>query len=380
MRVLCLNAGSSSLKAAGFDATKADVDPVRVVAHAVDRIGDGGDARRPYVQAVEAVADACERAGFTPDVVAHRFVHGGPNLVEHVVIDAGVREQLAAAVAFAPLHLPAALAVLDAATTRYPDCSQIACLDTAFHRDIEPAARRLPIPGRFDAAGVRRYGFHGLSYEYLVHRLGHSLGGRAVLAHLGNGASLAAVRDGSGVDTTMGFTPAGGLVMGTRTGDLDPGVAVHLLRVHGLDAEALEHVVDRESGLLGVSGRSADVRDLLAAREHGDEAAALALTMYEMVAAKHVAALSTVLGGLDTLVFTGGVGEHAAGVRGGIAARLGHLGVTVESAANDAGASIISRAGAAVTVRIEPTDEELMMARHAARLVGGSGTSPPSPP
>jgi acetate kinase len=377
VRVLCLNAGSSSLKAAGFAAPEADVDPVRVVAHAVDRIGnDGGDARRPYVRAVAAVADACDRAGFAPDVVAHRFVHGGPNLIEHVVIDASVREQLTAAVAFAPLHLPAALAVLDAATTRYPDCSQVACLDTAFHRDLDPAARRLPIPGRFDAAGVRRYGFHGLSYEYLVHRLGHSLGRRAVLAHLGNGASMAAVRDGTGVDTTMGFTPAGGLVMGTRTGDLDPGVAVHLLRAHGLDAEGLEHVVDRESGLLGVSGRSADVRDLLAARENGDEGAALALTMYETVAAKYVAALTTVLGGLDALVFTGGVGEHAAGVRDGIAARLAHLGVTVDGAANEAGASIISPPDAMVTVRVEPTDEELMMARHAVRLVGGAGARP----
>jgi acetate kinase len=320
---------------------------------------------------VAAVAEECERAGFAPDVVAHRFVHGGPNLDEHVVIDAGVREQLAAAVAFAPLHLPAALAVLDAATTRYAGCSQVACLDTAFHRHLDPAARRLPIPGRFDAAGVRRYGFHGLSYEYLVNHLGHSLGGRAVLAHLGNGASMAAVRDGTGVDTTMGFTPAGGLIMGTRTGDLDPGVAVHLLRAHGLDAEGLEHVVDRESGLLGVSGRS-DVRDLLAARDHGDEAAALALNMYEVVAAKHVAALTTVLGGLDTLVFTGGVGEHAVAVRGGIAARLDHLGVRVDSAANGAGAAIISGPAAAVTVRVEPTDEELMMARHAARLVGAA--------
>jgi acetate kinase len=168
----------------------------------------------------------------------------------------------------------------------------------------------------------------------------------------------------------MGFTPAGGLIMGTRTGDLDPGVAVHLLRAHGLDADGLEHLVDRESGLLGVSGRSADVRDLLAARERGDEGAALALTMYETVAAKYVAALTTVLGGLDTLVFTGGIGEHATEVRGGIAARLGHLGVSVDDAANDAGSSIISRRGATVIVRVEPTDEELMMARHAARLVG----------
>jgi acetate kinase len=191
-----------------------------------------------------------------------------------------------------------------------------------------------------------------------------------VLAHLGNGASLAAVRDGVGIDTTMGLTPAGGLVMGTRPGDLDPGVLLHLLREHGLDAAQLERVVDRESGLLGVSGRSADVRDLLAAREDGDERAALALEMYEVVAAKHVAALTTVLRGIDTLVFTGGVGEHASAVRLGIGARLVHLGVFVDEIANDAGARVVSPPDSGVTVRVEPTDEELMMARHAVRLVG----------
>jgi acetate kinase len=286
------------------------------------------------------------------------------------LITDGVRAELTAAVSFAPLHLPAALEVLDAATTRYPECPQVGCLDTAFHRGLLPVVRRLPIGADLDAAGVRRYGFHGLSYEYLVHRLGGELGSRAVLAHLGNGASLAAVRDGVGIDTTMGLTPAGGLVMGTRPGDLDPGVLLHLLREHGLDAAQLERVVDRESGLLGVSGRSADVRDLLAAREDGDERAALALEMYEVVAAKHVAALTTVLRGIDTLVFTGGVGEHASAVRLGIGARLVHLGVFVDEIANDAGARVVSPPDSGVTVRVEPTDEELMMARHAVRLVG----------
>jgi acetate kinase len=251
---------------------------------------------------------------------------------------------------------------------RYPTCPQVACLDTAFHRDLAPAARRLPIPAVFDAAGVRRYGFHGLSFEYLVHRLGDALGARAVLAHLGNGASLAAVRDGVGVDTTMGLTPTGGLVMGTRTGDLDPGVVVHLARSAGLDADGLERVADEQSGLLGVSQRSGDVRDLLEARAEGDRQAALALEIYETVAAKHVAALTTVLGGLDTIVFTAGVGEHAAETRAAICARLTHLGVVVDDAANATNEAIVSSTDSGVTVRVEPTNEELMMALHAARL------------
>jgi acetate kinase len=370
VRILCLNTGSSSLKAAGFLAEAPDGDPARVMSHSVDRIrsANGGDAG--YVEALDEVAGVCDRAAFRPDVIAHRLVHGGPNLVEHTVINDAVRTELAHAVSFAPLHLPAALAVLDAATKVFRDCAQVGCLDTAFHRRLLPVVRRLPISADLDAAGVRRYGFHGLSYEYLVHRLGRELGRRAVLAHLGNGASLAAVRDGVGIDTTMGLTPAGGIVMGTRPGDLDPGVLVYLLRERGLDAAELERAIDRESGLLGVSGRSADVRDLLGAQLQGDERAALAIEMYEVVAAKHVAALSTVLGGLDTLVFTGGVGEHARPVRRGVAGRLVHLGVVVDAAANDADAPVISTPDAAVTVRVEPTDEVLMMAIHAARLLG----------
>jgi acetate kinase len=367
VRVLCLNTGSSSLKAAGFVAESA-ANPARVVSEAVDRIGAGDDAAQDHVAAFSTVADALDHSGFAPDVVAHRFVHGGPALSEHVVVDDPVRATLSDAIEFAPLHLPASLAVLDAASLRYAGGVHVACLDTAFHRHLAPAARRLPIPSEYDAAGVRRYGFHGLSFEYLVHRLGGVLGARAVLAHLGNGASLAAVRDGVGVDTTMGLTPTGGLVMGTRTGDLDPGVLVHLARTAGLDADALERIVDEQSGLLGVSERSGDVRDLLAARADGDERAALALEIYETAAAKHVAAFTTVLGGLDTLVFTAGVGEHAAETRAAICARLAHLGVTVDDAANREHAAVVSPSGAEVTVRVQPTDEELMMALHAARL------------
>jgi acetate kinase len=378
VRVLCLNAGSSSLKAAGFDVEDHDGDQARVVSERIERVGDGKRADISHVAALDVVAGACERAGFTPDVVAHRIVHGGPNIVDHVVVDDVLRAELEEAISFAPLHLPAALAVLDAACVRYRGRAQVACFDTVFHRQLTPASRRLPIPAELDASGVRRYGFHGLSYEYLVHRLGSTLGRRAVLAHLGNGASLAAVHDGIGVDTTMGFTPAGGLVMGTRTGDLDPGVLVHLLRTRGLDADQLEQFIDRECGLFGLSGRSADVRDLLDARDGGDLSAALALEMYETVAAKHIAACTTVLGGMDTLVFTAGIGENAGSIRAGIARRLAHLGVTIDDSANDANAAIISSPNAPVTVQVVPTDEELMMARHAERILTAMNSEEPN--
>jgi acetate kinase len=368
MRLLCLNVGSSSLKAACFVAESGHVETSRIASKQVERIGDAGEPHRDHVEALGLIADELERDGFEPNVIAHRVVHGGPRLVEHVVIDDAVLAELEAAVSFAPLHLPAELSVISAARTRYEARTQVACIDTAFHRNIAPAARRLPIPASFDARGVRRYGFHGLSYEYLVHRLGAALGRRAVLAHLGSGASMAAVSNGIGVDTTSGFTPTGGLVMGTRTGDLDPGVLIHMLRTRALDANGLEHIIDQGSGLLGLSGRSSDVRDLLVAHDDGDETAGLALEVFERTAAKHLAALTTVLGGLDVLVFTAGVGEHAAPVRAGIVDRLAHLGVTIDPTANQANASVISRPNARVTVRIEPTDEEFMMAVHATRL------------
>jgi acetate kinase len=376
LRVLCLNAGSSSLKAAAFvtgepSEAGAQGEPRRVASQHVERVGSVGG----HEAALRTVVEECERIGFAPEVVAHRIVHGGPDVLEHVVVDDAVRSDLDRARPFAPLHLPVELAVLDATRVTWPDRPQVACLDTAFHRTLTPVARRLPIPAEYDAAGVRRYGFHGLSYEHLVHRLGDALGSRAVLAHLGSGASLAAVRDGVGIDTTMGFTPAGGIVMGTRTGDLDPGVLIHLQRAHGLGPDELESVVDARSGLLGLSGTSSDVRDLEAARDRGDVAAEVALEAFQVSVAKQVAALSTVLGGLDTLVFTAGIGERSAAERAGVGARLAHLGVAIDERANEAHAPVISPTGAMVEVRVEPADEEVVMARHAARLTAGPGGS-----
>jgi acetate kinase len=369
VRVLCLNAGSSSLKAAAFVHAGDGAEPRRVASHHTERVGSAGG----HLAALRAIVDECAASGFVPDVLAHRIVHGGPDQVDHAAVDEAVRARLEAARPFAPLHLPVELAVLDAAGEVWPDRPQVACLDTAFHRHLPPVARRLPIPADYDAAGVRRYGFHGLSYEHLVHHLGVDLGARAVLAHLGSGASLAAVRDGLGVDTTMGLTPAGGVVMGTRTGDLDPGVLVHLQRAHGLGVDEIEALVDRRSGLLGLSGTSADVRDLEAARDRDDTDAdaALALDAFASGVAKQVAALSTVLGGIDTLVFTAGVGEGSASVRAEVVRRLAHLGLAIDRDANGAHAPVVSPPGARVVVRVVPADEELAMARHAVRLGGG---------
>ena len=381
-RVLCVNAGSSSLKVAVLPEGRPGGGPGAATVRAeVERIGDrptmrgeGGaheDGASPvdapdHRAALRAVLDALGDDG-RPEVVAHRIVHGGPDVTDHVVVDDEVVRRLEAAVAFAPLHLPVELALLRA--TQGLGAPQVACLDTAFHRDLVPESRRLPIPAALAAAGIRRYGFHGLSYEHLVDALGDELGRRAVLLHLGSGASGAAVLDGVGVDTTMGLTPTGGLVMGTRTGDLDPGVVVHLLRTGHLDADDVERVVDRESGLLGLAGAS-DVRDVLRAAGAGDEASQVALAVQASSIAKHVAALSTTLGGIDTLVFTAGVGERSPEVRAAVAARLGHLGVELDAAANAAGARVVSPAGAPVTVRVAPPDEERRMATHALRLTG----------
>jgi acetate kinase len=227
-------------------------------------------------------------------------------------------------------------------------------------------ARRLPIPAALDRAGVRRFGFHGLSCEYVVGAVGADALGRAVVAHLGSGASLTAIDAGRSVDTTMGLTPTGGVVMATRTGDLDPGVMLHLAREHGLAPDALEHLVNQQSGLLGLSGTTGDMRALLEARRSGDTAAALAVDVFCTSVRKHVGSLAAVLGGIDTLVFTGGIGEHAPSVRAIACAGLAHLGIVLDLDRNERSDGVIS--GGDVTVRVVATDENLVIARHAARL------------
>jgi acetate kinase len=276
--------------------------------------------------------------------------------------------------------MPAEIALIEAFARHYPTVPQVACFDTAFHADLPRAAQLLPIPRRYAEQGVRRYGFHGISYAYLLRELERIAGsaaahGRVLLAHLGNGASMAAVRGGRCIDTTMAFTPAAGLVMGTRSGDLDPGLAAYLARTEGCTAAQFDTLVNRESGLLGLSETSADVRDLLA-RRAGDVRAAEALAVFCRQAMKWIGALAAVLGGLDTLVFAGGIGEHAGALRAEICAGLGHLGIELDAARNDANAAVISSAASRATVRVIPTDEELFIAGATSELSGDAWRTP----
>ncbi len=363
--VLCVNSGSSSLKTALF---RFDGSGERQL----DRV-EQPVQRHDYAAALdEALASFRERGLPPPDAAGHRVVHGGPRHAEPVVVDDEVLDELSELVAFAPLHMPAAIAGIDAIRARW-DIPQVACFDTAFHHRMPVLARRLPLPDELWDEGIRRYGFHGISYEYVVGTLGAAQLGRAVIAHLGNGASMAAVAEGQSLDTTMGFTPTGGLIMSTRSGDLDPGVPVFLLRERGYDADRLEQLVDREGGLRALSGDTSDMQTLVDGRDH-DRRAALAVDAFCYVARKHVGALTTVLGGLDTLVFTGGIGEKAPTIRAGICDGLEHLGVVLDAAANAAHASVISAPGTKCIVRVVRTDEDLVIARHTRALVARSGT------
>jgi acetate kinase len=360
--VLCVNSGSSSLKTALFEVDGAAERALARAAHPVE----SGD----YTAALDAALASFDAQGLPlPGAAGHRVVHGGTRYAEPALVDDDVLADLRELVPFAPLHMPAAIAGIDAIRRRW-DIPQVACFDTAFHRHMPELARRLPLPDALWDAGVRRYGFHGLSYEYIVRALGAAQLGRAVIAHLGNGASMVAVDGGQSVDTTMGFTPAGGLVMSTRSGDLDPGVPVYLLREQGYDPDRLEQLVDREAGLVALSGDTSDMQTLLERRER-DGRAALAVSAFCYQARKHVGALATVLGGLDTLVFTGGIGEKAAAVRAGICDGLEHLGIELDDAANDADSPVISAPGAGCVVRVERTDEDLVIARHTRAIVAG---------
>jgi acetate kinase len=276
-------------------------------------------------------------------------------------------------VPFAPLHLPPELQGIEAVASRFPGLPQVACFDTAFHRRMPELAQRFPLPRELWEEGVRRYGFHGLSYEYILEALGTAAHGRTIIAHLGNGASMAAVRDGQPLDTTMGFTPAGGFMMGTRSGDLDPGIVLYLMNEKGYDARRLERLVNHEAGLLGVSGISPDMKTLLEQRE-SSPSAAQAVEMFCYQVRKQIGALTAVLGGLDLLVFTGGIGERAAPVRWEICRGLEYLGIAVDRERNHTHADPISTSGSRCTVRVIPTQEDLMIARHTRKLLSSTST------
>ena len=304
--------------------------------------------------------------------VGHRVVHGGERHREPRRVTPRVVDDLRALVPIDPNHLPQAIAAIEAVGRAYPAVPQVACFDTTFHSRMPRVARLYALPGRLAEEGVIRYGFHGLSYEYVMEELRRlepeAAAGRVVVAHLGNGASMAAVRGGVGVDTTMGFTPTGGLVMGTRSGDLDPSVPLFLLEEWGLTPTEVSDFLNKQAGLLGVSGTSADMRDLLD-REPGDRRAAEAVALFCYQAKKFLGALAAALGGLDALVFTGGMGEHAAPVRERVCEGLEFLGIQIDTDRNAAHARVISSDAAAVPVLIVPTDEDLMVARHTRRLI-----------
>ncbi len=387
-RILTINTGSSSLKLAIFEFKS---DATRILSARAERIGIAGarmqltDARGSTLVdeqrelpdhgvALEAVLAwlRANRRDFVPDAMGHRVVHGGIRYYDPERITPQLVAELENLIPLDPDHLPQAVQTIKASLKSYPDILQVACFDTAFHRNMPKVARQYPLPRDLADMGVIRYGFHGLSYEYIVQELQaiapKESAGRVVIAHLGNGASMAAVRGGVGVDTTMGFTPTGGLMMGTRCGDLDPGVVVYLLEQRRISPAALSDLVNRQSGLLGVSESSADMRDLLA-KETNDERAAEAIALFCYVARKHLGALAAVLGGLDALVFTGGIGEHAPVVRQRICDGLEFLGVQLDAERNKANADVISAAGGAVSVRVMPTDEDLMIARHTRRML-----------
>lgn len=386
--ILCLNSGSSSRKFALYRI--GDQAEALIVEGAAERVGlkqgqlwirDAQrkillDARRDFphpAAAVQAIFAELERLKLpNSEAVGHRLVHGGPNHVKPQRVTAQLIAALKKAVAFAPLHLPAEIAGIEAVASRCPALPQVACFDTAFHREMPEVAERFALPRVLWDEGIRRWGFHGLSYEYIMQTLGSAAPRRIVIAHLGNGASMAAIADGRPMDTTMGFTPAGGFMMGTRSGDLDPGIILYLINRRGYDANRLDRLVNHESGLLGVSALSSDMKTLLDRRD-SDRRATLAVEMFCYQARKQIGAFAAALGGLELLVFTGGIGERAAAIREEVCRGLEHLGIRLDSRRNEQHADTISADDGGCTVRVIPANEDLMIARHTTRLLSRSG-------
>lgn len=370
MPILVLNAGSSSLKAALFDGEAR-------TSGTVDRIGKSGSTltitratgkeeraakAKDTMGALDELLTAFGVALDEVEAVGHRLVHGGPKHLGPCLLTNGVLADLEQLVAIDPEHLPAELALVRALAKRAPKLVQSASFDTAFHRTLPRVAKLLPLAAKYEQRGIHRYGFHGLSYTYLVGELARIAGddaadGRIVLAHLGSGASLAAVHRRESVDTTMGFTPTGGIPMGTRTGDLDPGLMLHLLRSEKMSITQLDRLVNHEGGLLAVSGTSADMRDLVEARAR-DARAADAVALFAYAVRKTIGAYAAVLGGIDTIVFSGGIGERSPAVRADIGTGLAWLGAVLDEDANAKSEGVISTAASKVTIRVIPTDEE----------------------
>jgi len=389
--VLTINGGSSSIKFALYQ--RGD-PPARKLQGKIDRIGVAGtsfafhdlarDQRerqiigdKDHAAAAQFLCDwLTQKIGFDSiDAVGHRIVNGGARFHEPQTVTSEMRDELRRIAAYAPEHLPAEIAMIDLFSERVPDLPQVACFDTAFHRNMPRVARILPIPRRFQAHGVERYGFHGLSYAFLMEELTRVDGaeatfGKVILAHLGNGASLAAVRDGRGIDTSMGFTPAAGVPMSTRSGDLDPGLVWYFAQTEHMTAQQFHRMVNHESGLLGISETSSDLRDLLE-KESGDIRAAEAVAVFCYEVKKWIGAFAAVLGGLDTLVFSGGIGENSSVIRSRICEGLGFLGIQCDENRNAAGEPVISADAGRVKVRVIRTDEDVVIATAVFRILGG---------
>ena len=385
MNILALNSGSSSLKFGVYDVGPALIE--RLVSGELETVGGAGGRFRAEDSRGIAVTSANDFIGDQRDVVArvakllssldlpspsavgHRIVHGGPTLRRHCRIDDAVLRELEAATPYAPLHMPKALALIRSAADHFPGIAQVGCFDTAFHSAMPEVASTLPIPQSLRLQGIRRYGFHGLSCESIVHQLADGLPSRLLIAHLGNGASITAVLDGRSMDTSMGLTPSGGLIMGTRSGDLDPGLLIYLMREKGFDAAGLEDMVDQCAGLLGISGVASDMRQL------HEQAAAnadvrLAIEMFCYAVRKALAAMMAVLGGVDAIVFTGGIGENDAEVRGEICAALKWAGIGLDESANHAGGGgLISAKSSNCAVHVLVSKEDEQIARHTAALM-----------
>ncbi len=389
IRILTINGGSSSIKFALFEANRS---LRRVLEGKIERIGlpkatftvKGLDKAENFLREVTAPDHTAAVAVLMDWIeeqigcdalaaVGHRVVHGGPKYSEPQRITREIMKELHDLEPFDPEHLPEEILLAEAFHRRFPDLLQVACFDTAFHRDMPRVARMLSIPRRYDAKGVQRYGFHGLSYSFLTEELGRLAGpkavrGRVILAHLGNGASLAAVQDGKPIDTSMGLTPTAGIPMSTRSGDLDPGIVWYLARTEKMSAKQFNEMVNFQSGLLGISEISSDMRDLLS-REKEDSRAAEAIALFCYQVKKWIGAFAAALGGLDTLIFTGGIGENAPVVRRRICEGMEFVGLCLDPGLNDVNAAIVSRKDSPVTVRVMKTNEELMIARHTYNLI-----------
>ena len=392
--ILTLNGGSSSLKFAGYQISNLSVPLFR---GKFERLGtehtrfsfsnQDKPAETERVSLVDGRTAAefllghLDEVGFLDQIagVGHRLVHGGSQYYRPAIVDSALIKALGELSVFSPEHLPAEISIVELCRDRLPAVPQVACFDTAFHHGMPAVARRIPIPRRYAAKGIQRYGFHGLSCSYVLEELERqagdaAAGGRLILAHLGNGASLTAVHKRQSIDTTMGFTPASGVPMSSRSGDIDPGLVLFLSQTEGMDARTFHRMANTESGLLGVSETSSDIKELLRI-ETGDIRAAEAVALFCYRIRQSIGALAASLGGLDTLIFTGGIGEHAAAIRERICADLGFLGIALHPGENARNAAVISRPEAETTVRVIATNEESVIVKTVVAMLNGMGTT-----